>query len=318
MIDKNKFLDWAKQKLGNYIESEPEIRFKSIWCEDKGHHLYCNIYGGKNKIPFGVYQCWKSNKKGTLIKLIMELDKCSYNDALYTLGLKNGPRPIEEMSYDDENQIFDLPDDSFQVLSMPLGIVKYQEASEYWKTITANYLTSRCINPEFFYIGIDGRYKNRVIIPYYDEKGNLIYYNGRSLFNNKLRYLGPTKDIGVGKSDVIFMYKWFSQNDKIYLCEGEFDSISLNNSGLIGCAVGGKFVSIKQATILANKRVCLAFDNDDAGKDAIISSKKMLQSFGCTVSTVCPPDTIKDWNEFICKYGQLMVNAYIQKSEELL
>ena len=157
------------------------------------------------------------------------------------------------------------------------------------------YLTSRNINPDIFYVGIDGRMKNRVIIPYKNRKGDWIYYNGRALFENKLRYLGPPKEEhDIGKADVIFFPKWFEIGQKIYICEGEFDCLSICSDSLLGCAIGGKFVSIKQASVLSSKQICLAFDNDEAGKTSIENSAKTLKSFGCQVSFVHPPLDIKD------------------------
>ena len=82
---------------------------------------------------------------------------------------------------------------------------------------------------------MDGRYKGRIIIPYYDKIGNLIYFNGRHLGNSKCKYLGPPKDIGVGKEDVVFMAgKWPETGSIIYLCEGEFNAISLREAELNG------------------------------------------------------------------------------------
>ena len=315
MIDKTKFIIWAKPKLGEPIESGKEIRFNSIWTDDKGHHLYCNCEGGKKKLKYGAYQCWKSNKKGTLVKLVMDVDKCSFNDALYKLGLNNSSRPIEEI----EQEVYDTPaeidENMFITLPLPEGVIPYDKCNNFWKTLAKRYILERGIPPEFFYVGIDGRYKARLVIPYYDQNKNIIYYNGRTMINSKLRYLGPPKECGVGKSDVLFLYEWFNNNEKLYLCEGEFDSISLNKSGLKGCAVGGKFISLKQATVIANRRICLAFDNYEAGQNSIDTCKKILEKFGCQITKVCPPDTIKDWNEFLVKYGPLVVKTYIQRSE---
>jgi hypothetical protein len=315
MIDKNKFILWAKSRLGEFIESGPEIRFNSYWCEDKNHHLYCNPNGGKKKLQYGVYRCWKSEKKGTLVKLVMDVDNCSFPDALNKLGLSSTGRPIETFESEDFEPVKELQENLFISLELPADVISYSSCNEFWKRLTKQYVMPRCFDPEFFFVGVNGRYKGRIIIPYYDDKKNIIYYNGRTMINSKLRYLGPPKECGVGKSDVVFMQDWPKQNEKIYLCEGEFDSMSLNKSGLKGCAVGGKFVSLKQASILANKKICLAFDNDDAGQSACDSSKNILEKFGCTVTKVCPPTNIKDWNEFLVKYGPLVVKAYILRSE---
>jgi len=317
MIDKTKFLEWAKKRLGTHIEAGHEIRFNSIWKEDSNHHLYCNLSGGKSKIKFGVYQCWKSNHRGTLVSLVREVESCSFLDALEILGLSERVRPKEHIDfYDDEEVSNILPQDTFKVLEFPEGCLSYDSCDNYQKNLIKNYLSARSIPPEYFYLGTKDKYKNRILIPYYDQNRNLIYYNGRAIYQTNLRYLGPSKEIGVGKSDVVFIQNWFTNGEKVYLCEGEFDAVSLNISGFCGCAVGGKFVSIIQATILSNRKICLAFDNDEAGKSSIEACRKILEKFGCTVSKVCPPESIKDWNEFLVKHGQAVLKAYINKTEE--
>ena len=73
---------------------------------------------------------------------------------------------------------------------------------------------------------------------------------------------------------------------------------------------------MKQASVLSNKKICLAFDNDDAGQMSIESSAKLLKSFGCQVSFVCPPQDIKDWNEFLIKHDKNMLFQYIKLAEK--
>ena len=83
----------------------------------------------------------------------------------------------------------------------------------------------------------------------------------------------------------------------------------------MSCAVGGKYISVKQATVLANKEICLSFDNDEAGKSSVENSFKLLKSFGCQVTKVCPPLDIKDWNEFLVKFDKNMLYQYIKLAE---
>jgi len=315
MIDHNNFISWADQKIGHPIIKGDQIRFNSPFCEDNKHHLYCNI----KKFWKGVYNCFKSNNKGTVVGLVMKVENCSYDKALHILGIKQ-TKFFEKFEIEPEGVDTDLLNqEEFITLKIPEYIAPLEESPLWLKNKAKEYLSQRLINPSMFYIGIDGRMKNRVVIPYKDRMGNWIYYNGRALFENKLRYLGPPKEEhDIGKADVIFFPKWFDKNQKIYVCEGEFDCISICNEDTIACAIGGKFVSVKQASILANKKICLAFDNDEAGKTAIETSAKLLKSFGCQVTFVHPPQDIKDWNEFLIKHGKDILNVYIKRAEREL
>lgn len=315
MIDENIFIDWAKQKIGNPIIKGDQLIFNSPFCEDSKHHLYCNL----KKYWKGVYNCFKSNNKGTVVALVMKVENCNYDKALQILGIKQN-KFFEKFDIEIGGVDIDaLNQDEFRTIQPPSYIVELNQAPLWLKNKATEYLVSRNMNPDFFCIGIDDRMKNRIIIPYKNRNADWIYYNGRALFESKLRYLGPPKDEhDIGKSDVIFFPKWFSKNQKIYVCEGEFDCLSICHDDIIACAIGGKFVSVKQASILSNKKICLAFDNDVAGKMAIDSSAKLLKSFGCEVTFVHPPQDIKDWNEFLIKYGKDILNAYIKMAEKEL
>jgi DNA primase len=315
MIDHDLFIKWADHKIGQPIIKGDQIRFNSPFCEDNKHHLYCNI----KKFWKGVYNCFKSNNKGTVVALVMKVDNCNYDSALETLGIKKN-KFFEKFEIEFEGANIELlPQEEFSILQIPDSIVPINEAPSWLKNKAKEYLQSRLISQDIFYLGIDGRMKNRIIIPYKNRTGDWIYYNGRALFENKLRYLGPPKDEhDIGKSDVIFFPKWFEHNQKIYVCEGEFDCLSICDKEIVACAIGGKFVSVKQASILSNKKICLSFDNDEAGKTAIETSAKLLKSFGCQVTFVHPPQEIKDWNEFLIKHGKNMLFQYIKLAEKEL
>ena len=312
MINEQLFFKWADKKIGQPIVKGDQIRFNSPFCEDSKHHLYCNI----KKFWKGVFNCFKSNNKGTVVALVMKLEECQFEKAMQILGIA-GKENSDDFFQDEKSIDFDsLNKEEFETIKMPEGVVKINSAPRWWKDMANNYLNNRNINSDLFFIGTDGRMKSRIVIPYYDRKGNLIYYNGRALFQSKLRYLGPHKDeCNVGKADVIFFRKWNENNQKIYVCEGEFDSISLSESNIMSCAVGGKYISVKQATVLANKEICLSFDNDEAGKSSVENSFKLLKSFGCQVTKVCPPLDIKDWNEFLVKFDKNMLYQYIKLAE---
>lgn len=315
MINHDHFIQWASQKLSSPIIKGDQIRFNSPFCEDTKYHLYCNI----KKFWKGLYNCFKSNNKGTITSLVMKIENCDYNQALFILGIKQN-KFFEKFEIEPEGSDIDIIlQEEFVTLQIPENIVPINEAPFWLKTKAKDYLTSRCINHDIFYIGTEGRMKNRIIIPYKNKKNDWIYYNGRALFDNKLRYLGPPREEhDVGKADVIFFPKWFETNQKIHVCEGEFDCLSICSNDILGCAIGGKFVSIKQASILSNKKICLAFDNDEAGITSIENSAKVLKSFGCQVTFVHPPKDIKDWNEFLVKHGKNVLNAYIIMAEKEL
>lgn len=95
-----------------------------------------------------------------------------------------------------------------------------------------DYIKKRNISDEIikkFNIGFayDGYYSNRIIIPSYDSYNKLNYFIARSyLLNTKIKYRNPNAQ----KELIIFNENLINWKKKIYLVEGVFDSIFLDNA----------------------------------------------------------------------------------------
>lgn len=315
------FKNWAQTKFSNVIIKGDEIRLNSIFTDsvDKGHHLWCNPYGGKNNVNFGVYHCFKTDKKGTLIGLVMHVENCDFYTALRVL---NGNLRVSNKNL---NQILDFDENNYRFK------IKKIEFPEFCFSIDGNsnnnihkqaikYLESRKINYKDFYVCLDGNYKNRIIIPYFNEKRELIYFNSRALFETKLRYLGPPKTIGVGKEDVLYFPK-IPTSKRIYVTEGEFDAYILSSCGFSSAACGGKNLSDIQASMLSNFEIALCLDLDKAGTTALKSMKTKLDAFDSAnskerITVIRPAEGFKDWNEMALKHSFDIIKAYIEKYEK--
>ena len=272
MIDFDKFLSWAESRWdGDVIVKGNEVKVNSIFKDDYEHKLWCNPSGGKGEFPHGVYHCWKSNEGGSLVSLVMDVDKCSFEEALHILdtgdiSLLNIEKKLEDMLLQQLPVLprvkdkIDIPEHTHLISSLPESNIYRAEAEIY--------LSSRHLSPTGLMVCTDGDYKNRIVIPYYDRKGNLIYFNSRYLGSSKKipKYLGPPKEIGIGKGDVIYMPTWPENGSKVYLAEGEFEAQSICKTELNGGAFGGKSISEEQAYLLKNDQTVLCFDNDKAGE----------------------------------------------------
>lgn len=322
-IDFDKFLNWAESRFDDIQVSGNEIKLNSIFAEDRKHHLWCNPSGGKTGHSQGVYHCWKSGNKGNLPGLVMLVDKCTYEEAVETLGsLPEGSlfdleRRVEELFKKDEVQ-----EEAKEFIGIPLPPDCYpldELPSFNWaKKSAEEYLAARKIPPEGLMVGTRGRYRNRIIIPYLDRQGSLIYYNGRYIGDqgDNLRYLGPPKELGVGKSDVLFVPSWPAEGEKIHITEGEFDAMSLNQCGLKSAALGGKSISEKQINMLKGLRVVLCLDADEAGGEALpkIAASMLARGFS-SISYVRPCKEYKDWNGMLVEKGEKILKEYVKTQE---
>lgn len=332
MIDFELFVQWAESRFGDIKISGNEVKVNSPFCEDYKHHLWCNPTGGKNGYANGVYRCWKTDKRGSLVSLVMEVDHCEYDHAISILGGDDYSLADLEQKVDELfARIYNLPTPTIvtppDALELPPSTFKICDLDEgnIWRMEAENYLLSRCLPIKDFLICTEGDYQNRIIIPYRDKDRRLIYWNGRLLYDSKYlaKYMGP-QNVGIGKSDVIYMADGWPDEGKLHITEGEFDAKSLAMSGFYAGALGGKEIYEKQIEMIKKYHVVLCFDTDakkkiDAGGNAIITvaEKLLANGFERRVSFVRPPIQFKDWNEMLIALGNKIVKAYILSNEKI-
>jgi DNA primase len=320
MINFDVFLNWAELRFKDVVVKGNEIKLNSIFCEDQKHHLWCNPSGGRNQSPYGVFHCWKTDTKGSLVGLVMQVDTCSFEEALEILESYNHKiidleKQVQEIlenkkvkTIEIEKTKIELPPSCYCFEDLP--------SNNFFKKNAEEYLNKRKISTENLLICVSGQYKNRIIIPYYNKNGNLIYYNGRYIGDSSLRYLGPPKELGIGKGDVLFVPEWPEVGQKIYLTEGEFDAISLKQCGLHSAAFGGKNLSEAQVKILMQYVPVLCLDADNAGGEALPKMGDLLLKTGFNeVFYVRASKEHKDWNSMYQNDGAKVIRAYIKQNE---
>jgi DNA primase len=120
-----------------------------------------------------------------------------------------------------------------KTLRLPEGFTLFKDSSTVYpvRRQAMNYLKSRGITDEMierFGIGFcdKGDHAGRIVIPSYDKKGELNYYIARS-WNpmSRAKYKNPEAE----KDKIIFWENLIDWKKDVYLVEGAFDGLFLNN-----------------------------------------------------------------------------------------
>lgn len=326
-INFDKFVEWAESRFSDVIVKGNEIHLNSIFSDDTKHHLWCNPTGGKKSRDFGVYHCWKTDQKGSLVKLVQLVDKCSREEALSTLlgyqTIAQLEKKLDEF-FNDQSEVIEEPKQK-SGLQLPYGsnLISELGTNNWFRKHAEDYLSRRKIPIDGLYVCMEQPYKFRIVIPYYGRDGRLIYWNSRHISPKaKLRYLGPPKECGVGKEDVIYMAgNWPQKGKTLYLCEGEFNAISLKLCELSAAACGGKNMSEKQAIMLSDYKIVICLDRDKAGSQGSAKMMNML-SLSKNINSndklmfVRPPEQYNDWNEMYIEVGAVILNAWIKQKQK--
>ena len=325
MIDFDRFKHWCEDRFPDCVVKGKEIRINSIFTEDQNLHLWCSPSGGKKKRENGVFHCFKTDTKGSLVKLVMLVDKIDYDEATTLLkgeaNIRELERQVEELLAEyDKPFIENKPKVR---ISLPDECYALDGLDNWWGKKAREYLDSRMIPSDGLYVCTGGLYKARIIIPYYDREGILCYWNGRHFGKAKLKYRGPPKEIGVGKEDVVFMPKWPTPGETVHLCEGEFNAKSLCLAGLNGGAAGGKNLSEKQAVLLNDYKLVICLDRDKAGQAGSMAMAERIMSISIRVGKDRlrlgqPPGGFNGRDDKLQKIGAKILGEYVRRAETTL
>lgn len=151
-------------------------------------------------------------------------------------------------------------------------------------------------------------FRNRVMTPIIDVRGNVIAFGGRVLDDSKPKYINTSDTLVYKKTNELFALNLAkdSANDTIILCEGYMDVIAMHQAGFTNAVAGcGTALTNEQVRLISRyaKEVILAYDADEAGQKALA---KAIKLFDETDVKVRIPNLTggKDPDEIIKKYGR--------------
>lgn len=144
-----------------------------------------------------------------------------------------------------------------------------------------------CLNSKY-----EGVFPNerRLVIPFFDENGDIFAATGRALDESSVRYVKIDK----WNTSINFWYGiWRKFEDKVYVTEGPLDSLFLPNA-VATCGLPTTNIPKE----LQGKTIVFIFDNEPRNKNVINMMKKAID---VNSNIVIFPDSIKekDINEMI-------------------
>lgn len=162
-------------------------------------------------------------------------------------------------------------------------------------------------------------FRNRVIIPIIDTKGDVIAFGGRVLDDSLPKYLNSSDTPVFKKSKNLFALNFARKDcaDRIILCEGYMDVIALHGAGFSNAvATLGTAITSEQARIMERytKSVVIAYDSDAAGQRAADKAFKLLGEVGLDVK-ILKMTGAKDPDEYIKTFGKERFSRLLDESK---
>lgn len=218
----------------------------------------------------GVYKCWSCAEThethGSIYKLIKKHGTKRHLKQYELLR----PETEEYDAFQPKKNVF-LPKEFVSFLNVSNGFKMTHIYKQAYGYIRGRNITEDIIKK--FNIGFchEGPYQHRIIIPSYDAYGKINYFIARSyLSRTKMKYKNPD----IPKETIIWNENLIDWGRNVYLVEGAFDSIFLDNS----IPMLGKYISdLLFKKIYENaKEVTIVLDGD-AWDDA----EKLFHKINC-------------------------------------
>ena len=162
------------------------------------------------------------------------------------------------------------------------------------------------------------RFRNRLMFPIIDVRGNVIGFGGRVMDDSTPKYLNSPETIIFNKRKNLFALNLAKKSKLGYLIlvEGYMDAVALHQYGF-DCAVAslGTSLTEEHAVLLSRytEQVMLIYDGDEAGQNATKRAIPMLEKAGLQVKVLQMRDA-KDPDEFLKKYGADRFRLLLEES----
>jgi DNA primase len=161
-------------------------------------------------------------------------------------------------------------------------------------------------------------FRNRVIFPIIDVRGDVVAFGGRVMDDSKPKYLNSSDTPAFKKSRNLFALNFARKSDTetMILCEGYMDVIALHGAGFSNAvATLGTAITSEQARIFSRyaKKVVICYDADEAGQRAASKAFALLGEVGveCRILKV---EDAKDPDEYIRKFGAPAFKNLLERS----
>lgn len=302
----------------------------------------------------GIFYCFGCHKGGSVINFEMEIEGLSYPDAVRALAKRVGMEVPEDEQYQNryrqQERLWALSKEAARFFHAQLyapagaeGLAYAQKrgiskatltkfgigfAPDSWSALCDAMREKGYTEEELKESGlvsvsqknghIYDRFRNRLMFPIIDIRGNVIGFGGRVMDNATPKYLNSPETIIFNKRRNLFALNLAKKTKLGYmiLVEGYMDAVALHQYGF-DCAVAslGTSLTEEHATLLSRytEQVMLIYDGDEAGQNATKRAIPMLEKAGLQVKVLQMRDA-KDPDEFLKKFGADRFRLLLEES----
>ncbi len=293
----------------------------------------------------GIYYCFGCHKGGGAVNFMMEMEGLSYPDAVRALAKRAGMTVPEDEQYQSryrqQERLWALHKEAARFFHGQLYAPVGKQALEYalgrgmsksilttfgvgyapdsWDSLVKAMKAKGYTEEELKESGlvtisqrngnIFDRFRDRLMFPIIDVRGNVIGFGGRIIKNDKdvAKYLNSPETIIFNKRKNLFGLNLAKKSKQGYLIlvEGNIDVVTLHQYGFDNAIASlGTSLTEEQATLMTRyaDQIMLIYDGDKAGQNATQRAIPILEKAGLQVKVLQIKDA-KDPDEYLKKFG---------------
>lgn len=162
-------------------------------------------------------------------------------------------------------------------------------------------------------------FRDRVIFPIIDLRGNVVAFGGRIIDGSGPKYLNSSDTPVFKKSRNLFSLNFAKRSTerKLILAEGYMDVIAINQGGFENVvATLGTALTSEQARLIKQyaDEVVIAYDSDGPGQTATHRAINLLSEAGLE-ARIIKMEGAKDPDEYIKKFGSARFRQLLERSD---
>ncbi len=302
----------------------------------------------------GIYYCFGCHKGGGVVNFMMEVESLSYPDAVRALAKRAGIQVPEDEQYQSryrqQERLWALMKEAGRFfhdqLYSPAGkaCLEYTRkrgmskavitqfgigyAPDSWNMLVEAMRKKGYTDQEMKDADLVGekngriydRFRNRLMFPIIDVRGNVIGFGGRVLDDSKPKYLNSNETLIFNKRKNLFGLNLAKKTKEPYmiLVEGNVDVVTLHQFGFDNAVASlGTSLTEEQVTLLSRytEQVVLTYDGDAPGQKATQRAIPMLEKAGIKVK-VLQIENDMDPDDYLHKFGPSAFRVLLEGSTD--
>lgn len=250
-----------------------------------------------------VYKCHNCGFSCNLYNVLESVSPTLCKQYAFEVFKEKNPERIEVKKEQPRQQVFTNLGTRLDLLNEDHKAVKYVKSREIPKEKYINIYYTSDFGKIMSSFDREGMEEERLVIPFYDDLGNLIGVQGRAFSESAIRYITLKQQ---GCERLWYNLDKVDPHSTVYVTEGPIDSMFIPN----GIAMQGAGWLAELPEKISKSKVVFIFDNEPRNQEIVSLLQKYID--GGRNVVIWPEEiTEKDVNDMVLAYGNRLTMKLI-------